>query len=113
MPSVVTEALPGTTDQMAVLYGPIVLVGALGKQGITPGADLHVNERTIGDVMNEAVDVPRFVGQPNQILENIKPTDSPLTFRTEGLGRPADVTLVPFYRLAHERYNMYWQLVGK
>jgi len=107
------ELLPGTTDRAAVLYGPIVLVGALGKQGITPGADLHINERTIGDVLNDAVDVPSFAGQLDHLVEEIKPTDSPLTFRTEGIGRPADVTLVPYYRLAHERCNMYWQLASR
>ena len=29
-----TELLPGTTDLVAVMYGPIVLVGTLGKQGL-------------------------------------------------------------------------------
>src|SRR5262249_35452053 len=57
------EALPGTTDRAAILSGPIVLVGALGKQGISPGADLHVNERTIGSVLNDAIDVPELVGE--------------------------------------------------
>ena len=107
-----TEVLPGSTDLAAVVYGPIVLVGTLGKQGIAPGADLHVNERTIGEVLNEAVEVPVLVGDVSRIVEKIKPTESPLTFKTEGLGRPAEVTLVPYYRMAHERYNMYWKVVN-
>ena len=32
-----TELLPGSNDLAAVVYGPIVLVGTLGKQGIAPG----------------------------------------------------------------------------
>ena len=107
-----TELLPGSTDLAAVVYGPIVLVGTLGKQGIAPGADLHVNERTIGEVLNDAVEVPVLVGDVSRIVEKIKPTESPLTFTTEGLGRPAEVTLVPYYRVAHERYNMYWKVVN-
>jgi DUF1680 family protein len=107
-----TEILPGTTNLLAVMYGPILLVGALGKQGIAPGADLHANERTIGEVLNEAVDVPVLVGDVSRIVEKINTTESPLTFRTEGLGRPSDVTLVPYYRVAHERYNMYWKVVS-
>lgn len=107
-----TETLPGSTDLAAVLYGPIVLVGELGKQGITPGADLHVNERTIGEVLNGTVEVPVFAGELSRWVEKIKPTELPLTFRTGGLGRPVDVTLVPYYRLAHQRYNMYWKLVS-
>ena len=107
-----TELLPESTDLAAVVYGPIVLVGTLGKQGIAPGADLHVNERTIGEVLNDAVEVPVLVGDVSRIVEKIKPTESPLTFKTEGLGRPAEVTLVPYYRVAHERYNMYWKVVN-
>ena len=32
----------------------------------------------------------------------------PLIFRTRG--RPHEVELVPYYRLAKERYNLYWKL---
>jgi hypothetical protein len=35
-----------------------------------------------------------------------------LTFRTEGVGRPHDVTLVPFYREYAERYTVYWNLLN-
>ena len=73
---------------------------------------MHVNERTIGEVLNEAVEVPVLVGDVSRIVEKIKRTESPLTFKTEGLGRPTEVTLVPYYRVAHERYNMYWKVVS-
>ena len=45
-----SEQLPGTSDVGAFLYGPIVLAGKLGKTGLTSGADIIVNERTVGDV---------------------------------------------------------------
>ena len=47
-----------------------------------------------------------------KMAARIKPTNSPLRFKTEGLGRPMDVTLVPYYLIAHERYNLYWKVVG-
>ena len=34
---------------------------------------------------------------------------SDLTFKTEGLAKPADLTLIPFYRVHHERHTVYWQ----
>jgi len=34
----------------------------------------------------------------------------PLTFKTEGIGRPGDVTLIPYYKTAHQHYNMYWKI---
>lgn len=104
-----TELLPGTTDTAAVVYGPIVLVGAL-DHGVKPGDDLHVNERTIGSVFNEPIEVPTFVGALAGIPGKIKPASAPLTFKTDGVGRPGDVTLIPFYKMAHQHYNMYWKI---
>lgn len=105
------EPLRGSTSHLAVLYGPIVLVGALGHP-VARGADLHVNERTIGEPFNDPIEVPVLVGDPATMAAKIKPAGSPLTFVTVGLGRPAEVTLVPYYRIAHEHYNLYWRVVG-
>ncbi len=33
-----------------------------------------------------------------------------LTFQTINVGKPADVTLVPFYKLFDQRYAIYWEL---
>jgi DUF1680 family protein len=104
-----TELLPGTTDTAAVIYGPLVLVGALGH-GVKPGEDLHVNERTIGSVLNEPIDVPAFAGDMAAVPGKVQSTGTPLTFKTDGLGRPGDVTLVPYYKMAHQHYNMYWKI---
>jgi DUF1680 family protein len=106
------ERLPGTTDTAAVVYGPIVLVGALGH-AVRPGEDLHVNERTIGTTLNEPIEVPTLAGELADIPGRIRPTGEPLTFRTDGVGRPGDVTLVPYYRTAHQHYNMYWNVRGQ
>ncbi len=103
------ELLPGTTDTAAVVYGPIVLVGALGHQ-VKVGCDLHINERTIGSVFNEPMEVPTFAGELSAIPGKIKPAGAPLTFRTDGIGRPGDVTLIPYYQTAHQHYNMYWKI---
>ncbi len=103
------DLLPGTTDTAAVVYGPIVLVGALGRE-VKPGEDLHINERTIGSVFNDPVEVPSFAGELAGIPAKIKPAGTPLTFKTEGIGRPGDVTLIPYYRTAHQHYNMYWKI---
>lgn len=103
------ELLPGTTDIAAVVYGPLVLVGALGHE-VKPGEDLHVNERTIGSVFNEPIDVPTFAGEFSEISAKIKPSGGALMFKTGGLGRPDDVALVPYYKMAHQHYNMYWKI---
>jgi DUF1680 family protein len=103
------ELLPGTTDTAAVVYGPIVLVGALGHE-VKPGDDLHINERTIGSVFNSPIEVPAFTGELAGIPKKIKPAGAPLAFTTDGVGRPSDVTLMPYYKLTHQRYSMYWKV---
>ena len=107
-----TEPLPGNADVVAILYGPIVLAGRLGKKGLSPGADIIVNERTTGDVLNEAVEVPILSGDAQSIITQIRPSaGAALTFHTAGIGRPHDVSLIPYYRVAHERYNLYWKVL--
>jgi DUF1680 family protein len=110
-----TEQLPGHSDVVAILYGPIVLAGRLGRKGLTPGADIIINERKYGDVLNDQVDVPILVGEAQKIVRRIKPSQgSTLTFHVTGVGangHPRDVSLMPYYRIAHERYNLYWKVV--
>ena len=107
-----TEPLPGAPDYVAFAYGPIVLAGRLGTQGLTRGSQIIVNERTSGNMLNATIDVPTLVGNPGDLVRHVRPrAGKPLTFETVGLGRPTDVELAPFYQLAHERYNLYWKVV--
>jgi len=106
------EPLPGTTNVVAFVYGPIVLAGRLGGDGLVPGDQIIVNERESGNMLNADVEVPVLAGDASTLIGKMQQdAHAPLTFRTNGLGRPRDVTLGPYYRLAHERYNLYWQLV--
>ena len=103
------ELLPGTTDTAAAVYGPIVLVGALGHE-VKPGENLHINERSIGSVLNVPITVPTLTGDLAGIAGKIRSSDSPLTFKTGAVGGSEDVTLVPYYKMALQHYNMYWKI---
>lgn len=107
------EPLPRTTGLVALVYGPIVLAGRLGHEGLASGNQIIVNERESGTMLDAAVEVPSFACDTATLLKQIRqdPRDA-LTFRTEGIGRPRDVELVPYYRLAHERYNLYWKIAA-
>jgi DUF1680 family protein len=103
-----TEPLPGVSNIVAVLYGPVVLAGELGTNGMPkPYAREQTQFVRVADP-----GVPAFVGDAQSILKKIKPTGTPLVFQTRGLGRPNDVRLVPFYRANHERYTVYWNVVS-
>ena len=106
------EPLPGAADVVAFLYGPIVLAGRFGQQGLAPGSQIIVNERESGSMLKADVDIPVLAGDWRGLLKWIRQDPhAPLTFRTVGAGRPRDVELAPYYRLAHERYNLYWKVV--
>lgn len=105
-----TEFLPNTTNEIALLYGPIVLAGEMGTNGMpNPYARNQTDYSHVPDPS-----VPVFVTTTSQLLKHVKPVSGqPLTFRTDGIGRPQDVTLIPFYEMHHQRYSVYWQLVSE
>ena len=105
-----TEPLPGATNIVALLYGPIVLAGKLGTNGMP--ADPYAQNQT-KFVKWPPVPVPVLVAGNDSLLKHIHATDRPLTFRTKNLGRPAEVTLVPFYEVQHQRYTVYWHVLSQ
>ncbi|HVX86185.1 MAG TPA: beta-L-arabinofuranosidase domain-containing protein [Phycisphaerae bacterium] len=106
-----TIELPHAGDHVALVYGPVVLAGQLGTSGITPGADIIVNERTYGDMLNAPVEVPALkVVDPGTFSAQIHAVaGKALTFTTGDL-TPEPITLSPYFRTAHERYTIYWKM---
>jgi len=104
------EPLPNAPDHVALMYGPIVLAGRLGTQGLTPGSQLIINERQSGEMLNDKIDIPRWNRSLAELLANTKRTsDDELRFTTSGFEGGKSVDLIPWFRLTHERYNLYWQ----
>jgi DUF1680 family protein len=101
-----TEKLPGDPNTITFLYGPIVLAGELGTQGMpSPYARNQTDLHRV-----PSPEVPALVADSGEWPRHIQPVAGrPLTFRTRGIGRPRDVTLVPFYALHHQRYTVYWK----
>lgn len=106
---VAAVALPASDDILALAYGPIVLAGALGREGLAPGADIVINERRYGDYNSEPFTPPQLPGPVGSIAGRVRATGKPLEFAIDdAAGRP--VRLIPYYRIAHERYATYWQV---
>jgi DUF1680 family protein len=103
--------LPGAAGIAALLYGPVVLAGRMGNEGMTPGSDLLVNERRYGEVLDLPIAMPRLAVAPDTLTHSVarKPGDA-LAFTVRAAEPARDIELVPFHRIAHERYNLYWQL---
>jgi DUF1680 family protein len=105
-----TEPLPNSPNYAALVYGPIALAGRLGTAGLTPGSQLIVNERESGTMLNETVPIPRWNRTLGGLVTSTTRSDpDSLRFTTRGFDGGASVELIPWFRLANERYNLYWQ----
>lgn len=104
--------LPGAqADIAALMYGPMVLAARLGSAGMSPGDDLIVNERTYGDVLALPTPMPMpRLALHEDALDVVRPAGGSLAFRVQAQEPATTFELVPYHRIAHERYNLYWRL---
>jgi uncharacterized protein len=115
------QALPDDPAMQAFLYGPLVLAGDLGGEGLTEahitGPNLRVgapNTEQFGSPLGPTnttppvpeIEIPAFRASGADPSSWIKPADGPLRFRT--VGQKRDVTLVPLNTLFDRRYAVYW-----
>ncbi|MBN1419992.1 MAG: glycoside hydrolase family 127 protein [Planctomycetes bacterium] len=107
---VAVEAMPDDDSLVAFLYGPLVLAGRLGSEGLEPDDFSSENNNIRGDFYRgRTVPAPLLVARgadPEAWIERVP--GEPLTFRTKG--QEKDVTLVPYYRLFGERYAVYFRV---
>ncbi len=88
-----TEAMPDNLDRVSVLYGPVVLAA-------TMGAERAPKPR-----------IPVLVTHEKDLTKWLKPVaGSPLHFKTESVGQPNQLEMVPFFDVDHERYAVYLDL---
>jgi DUF1680 family protein len=106
---VATDSAPAAPDIVAFTYGPLVLAGALGREGLASGADIIVNERQIGKYNDSPFTAPLLLGDPGTIAQTIRRGDKPNEFLIAS-AEQKPVRLIPYYRIAHERYATYWQI---
>jgi hypothetical protein len=94
------------------LYGPLVLAGELGTEGLDPKTQYAELQGVLRNITPPPA--PTFVAEIDSPDVWIKPVEGEaLTFRTVGAGRPRDVTLVPYHRLFGQRYAIYWRIQTK
>jgi len=100
---------PAAPDIVAFTYGPLVLAGAFGRDGLAEGSDIVVNERLYGTYNDTPFTPPTLAGDPETIAASIRPGDGPLEFTIASVEQKP-VRLIPYHRIAHERYATYWKI---
>jgi hypothetical protein len=101
------ESMPDDRTMQAFLYGPLVLAGDLGSDGLTD--DLISGPRVSGPPLRRApaIHIPSFRASSPDPSAWIKQSGA-LAFGT--VGQATDVTLVPLNSLFGRRYSVYWQV---
>lgn len=85
------ESMPDNVHRAAILYGPILLAADLGTLDTTPS-------------------LPVLVNNSRPVADWVKQQGDSLLFKTSSVGRPADLALIPFFRMHHRRHAVYFDL---
>ena len=95
------EPMPDDRNLRAILYGPLVLAGGLGRTGLSESIEIGPE----GPEMSKhpGPPVPQFQAASKQPADWITQDDA-MSFRGGG------VTFKPFYQVSRQRYSIYWRL---
>jgi len=99
------QPIPDDHTLQAAMYGPLVLAGRLGAEGLSP-SKFHSESDTAPT--GDPIPAPAIANGPSDPLGWLKPVaDEPLTFQT--VGQAQKINLIPLYKLFGERYAVYWR----
>ena len=102
------ETLPGDDTQQAAMYGPLVLAGRLGAEGLTK--EMFYAQFSPGPHA-EPIPAPVITTSLKDPVGWLKPVfGDPLTFQTAG--QEKQLSLIPLYKLFGERYAVYWKMAS-
>lgn len=109
--SLSVQSMPDNDNIQAVMYGPLVLAGKLGTEGLTKEV-LRAEPtkiRQVPEYKSKPVPAPEFKVKsqdPKDWVEAVP--NRPLEFRT--VGQSQNIDLVPLYKVLDERYAVYWKV---
>jgi DUF1680 family protein len=98
-----TETMPDDASIQAAMYGPLVLAGRLGSDGLTRantygGYDCELKGDPVAAPDVAAADISSAIERD---------PGGALSFRLTGSKQP--IAVAPLYRVAGERYAVYWK----
>ncbi len=95
-------------NYVAIMYGPIVLAGEFGTEGVPVPTEAR-DPNHFNRIPN--ADIPVLSTDSEDAGTWLKPVPgAPLTFKTVGVGKPTDATMIPLYAVRHQRYTVYWKM---
>jgi uncharacterized protein len=108
--SVRVEPMPAAPDQVAFLWGPVVLAGILPPRDA--GEPKRLIEDNRANLRAEPVPVPALVPSPGALADCLDRDGAAgeLVFHTRGLLHPLGMELRPLWDVGTSRYTVYWRV---
>jgi hypothetical protein len=85
------------------------LVMQAAAEAAPAAPDIVANERRYGEYNDTPFVPPALAGDPRGLVASIRAGAAPLEFTIPSADE-TPVRLVPYHRIAHERYATYWKL---
>ena len=104
------EATNDNPNMAAAVYGPIVLAGNMGTEGMEPPVPFANNSLDFKDnpIPQHITDTLYVAGR--KINDWLKPVDGEnLVFKTSNVSKE-EINMIPFYQIDRRRYIIYWNL---
>ncbi len=100
-----TAPLPGDDSQQAMMYGPLVLAGLLGDEGLTEANTYLHSDTTPGGSPVPTPEIQVTESNPNGWVE--PQHGQPLTFQTAF--QSGNTPVAPLYKVHGRHYVVYWK----
>lgn len=99
----------------AIAYGPIVLAGEMGRLGLSDPAPYAKDQLDYVqcDVPEGLINTIETEGESLSKWVKALPHEAPLTFELRRCPHAESLKLIPYYRLHHQRYVLYWNFKMK
>ncbi len=102
---------PDDPRKAAIAYGPIILAGAMGTEGLTDPAPYARDQNDFNKYPIPAGLISKLRLNKDNLLQALKPVQGePAAFVTASGIAEKEVKLIPYYKLHHQRYVLYWDL---
>lgn len=97
--------IPGDETQQAMMYGPVVLAGLLGDEGLNKSDTFMGYKTTPGGFPVSVPEIQSVSSDPTRWVEPVR--GKALGFQTAFQGQL--IPMIPLYKVHGERYVVYWK----
>ncbi len=105
------SGIAGNPGKAAVLYGPVLLAGVMGNEGMKSPAPYAADQDDYSELPVPGDIVTELRPDRTKLNKSVVPLkDEPLAFVTSNGVASREVKLIPYYKIHNQRYVVYWDL---